>query len=169
MPKRNTDASRNRAPWSAAALGLVAGMRSQLPLAMLANAASAGQFAAGNDGVLSHLRSKWAPAVFDTLAAGEIAADKLPFVPPRTGAGSLAGREMTGALAGAAIFRNAGRPAPVGLALGIVGAAAGTFGGYYARSFLSKRTGLPDLVWAVAEDALAIGLGTFAVKRFFRS
>ncbi len=169
MPNRNTNTSHTRAIWSAAALGLVAGMRSQLPLAMLANAANSGQFASGNDGVLSHLRSKWAPVVFDTLAAGEIAADKMPFVPSRIGAGPLAGREMTGGLAGAAIFRNAGRSMPAGLVLGMAGAAAGSFGGYYARSFLSKRTGLPDLVWAVAEDALAIGLGTFAVKRFLRS
>ena len=47
--------------------------------------------------------------------------------------------------------------------------APGTFGGYYVRAFLTKRTGLPDLVCAVAEDALAIGLGTFAVNRFLRS
>ncbi len=169
MNHQRLDESRKTSGLSAATLGFVAGLRSQLPLAILANAAKKGSFAEGTGSPLRFLRSRWALPVFDVLAIGEITADKTPFVPNRIDPGPLAGREVIGGLAGAAIFKNAGRPLVAGLAIGMACAAAGSFSGYHARSFLHRRTGLPDVVWAVAEDALALGLGTLAIRRFVES
>ncbi len=85
-------------------------------------------------------------------AAGELVGDKLPSVPSRTAPGPLALRLAAGALCGHVL---AGR---AGLAAGAAGAAAGSFAGQRARGLLSERTGKPDAVFAVAEDAVAYAL-----------
>jgi uncharacterized membrane protein len=169
MTKASPSTSEQKNAFSAATLGFVAGLRSQVPLSALAKAAKDGDFADHADGPLKFLHSHWIIPITMTMAAGEMVADKLPFVPSRIKPLPLAGRGLLGGVAGAAVFKNAGRSIPLGLAIGASGAVAGSFGGYYARSFLSKRTGLPDLVWAVAEDALAIGLGRLAVHRYLAS
>ena len=154
---------------SAATLGFVAGLRSQVPISALARAAKNGDFADQADGPLQYLHSPWTSPVTDVMAVGEMVADKLPFIPSRIKPLPLAGRGFIGGVAGAAIFKNAHKSIPMGLLIGVAAATAGSFAGYHARSFLTKRTGLPDLVFAVAEDALAIGLGRLAVKRYLGS
>ncbi len=151
---------------SAATLGFVAGLRTQVPISALAKAAKNGDFAARADGPLQYLHSPWTGPVTDVMAVGEFIADKLPFVPSRIKPLPLAGRGFIGGVAGAAIFKNAHRSIPMGLLIGAAAATAGSFAGYHARSFLANRTGLPDLVFALAEDAVAIGLGRLAIKRY---
>lgn len=151
---------------NAATLGFVAGLRSQVPISALTRAATNGDFAARADGPLQYLHSPWAGPVTEVMAVGEMVADKLPFVPSRIKPLPLAGRGFIGGVAGAALFKNAHKSIPVGLLIGAAAATAGSFAGYHARSFLTKRTGLPDFVFAIAEDAVAIGLGRLAVKRY---
>jgi uncharacterized membrane protein len=85
-------------------------------------------------------------------AAGELVGDKLPSVPSRTAPGPLALRVAAGAFCGHVL---GGRS---GLVAGAAGAAAGSFAGQRARGELAERTGRPDAVFAVAEDALAYAL-----------
>jgi uncharacterized membrane protein len=54
----------------------------------------------------------------------------------------------------------------LGAVIGIVGALAGTYGGYYARTGLVRALKVPDLVIAILEDIVAIGGGLFIVSRF---
>jgi uncharacterized membrane protein len=50
--------------------------------------------------------------------------------------------------------------------LGVVGGIAGCFGGYQARTRLTKALGTPDFVVAVLEDLVAIGGSLWVVSRF---
>ena len=107
-------------------------------------------------------RGAWVPgpgrlALF-AAAGGEVVGDKLPMIPPRTSPGPLAGRLVSGALCGA---RLAGAP---GVAAGALAAAAATFGLPRARAAVAERTGLPDPVVAVGEDALAAASALVATR-----
>lgn len=148
----------------AAFLGFVAGLRSQLPHALLALAANRGVFAAGAPAPLSLLRSRGALVALGLAAAGELVADKLPATPTRTEPAPLGGRVLSGALAGAAVGREAGASVLACAALGAAGAVAGSFGGASYRRIAGETTGLPDPVLAVAEDATAVGLAAVALR-----
>jgi len=140
-------------------------------------------------GAVSGLRSLTAPAVvawaahlkwinhtgFDsevllyilTIAAiAELVADKLPKTASRTKLAGLTFRLIFGGLSGAALASAAGQPYALGAALAALGALAGAFGGYQARTRLVKALKVPDFVVAVIEDAVAIGAGLLIVSRF---
>ncbi len=143
----------------AAGLGFVAGLRSQLPLALLAWKAGQDRFDAGSHAPLRFLGEPIARRVLGLLAAGEPVGDKLPMTPSRLSPGSFAGRLLFGGLAGAAVAAEAGRSSLLGATLGAAGAGLGAEGGYHARVFLGRRSSLPDPVWGAVEDVVAIGLG----------
>lgn len=149
----------------ALALGVVAGMRSQMPLAVQAWKARRGQFAVGGGLPLSVLRSPKALVILSVLAASELVGDKLPFTPSRLEPGGLAARFVIGGLAGGAVALDARRSPAAGVLAGITGAGIGAFSGYHIRRGIVVGTGLPDPVVAVAEDALAIGIAAAAIQR----
>jgi uncharacterized membrane protein len=151
------------APARALTLGLVTGMRQQLPFALLALAASRGQFDLGSGRLARQLGS--APGVAGALSAAvaELVVDKLPFTPSRTRPGPLLGRVASGSLVGGAVLRDARGSAVLGATLGAVGAAAGAVAGSRFRAAVDRRTSLPDPVWAGVEDLAALGLGLLAV------
>ena len=109
------------------------------------------------DSRLAPMGTTLAVVVLTILALGELVADKLPFTPNRTAPGPLIGRIVTGALCGAALGVAGGGSLGAGVALGAIGAVAGTFGGYQVRHQLVKGAGLPDLVVALAEDLVGVG------------
>lgn len=144
-----------------AALGVVAGMRSQLPLALLSLAAH--QREANQRNLPEILSSPKITALLLANAAGEIVVDKLPFTPSRLMPGSLIVRAGTGGLAGALLARGTGVKPVLGATVGSLSALAGSFAGYYVRAGLVGATGLPDPVFAVIEDVTAIATGSHAV------
>jgi uncharacterized membrane protein len=147
----------------AAALGAVAGMRSQLPLAALAVAARRRTFAADAGPPLSYLRSPAALRLLALAASGELVVDKLPFVPSRHELGPMAGRVVVAAVAGAALAHEAGASTPVGGLAAAVVAGLVTDGTYHARASLGRVTGIPDPFLGAAEDCVALTLGWLAV------
>lgn len=147
----------------AAGLGVVAGMRSQLPLALLALGAGRGRFAVDAGTPLGLLRSPAAQRLLVLSAVGEFVGDKLPIVPSRLTAGPLFGRMLFGGLAGAAIAVEARRSPALGAVIGAGAAVLGTQAGYRARVALGEATGIPDPVWGVVEDAAAVALGMSVV------
>jgi uncharacterized membrane protein len=113
---------------------------------------------------LGFLANKISLVVFSLFALGELIADKLPFIPPRTQPGPLVVRIIFGAGCAIALAISAsGSPILAGL-LGAAGAAAGAFAGYLYRSRLAAK--VPDLVLALLEDLVAVGGGFFLVSRF---
>ncbi len=98
---------------------------------------------------------------FERLAIGELITDKLPKTPSRKAPLGFAARIVTGALCGAAIGVRGDVLAGCLLA-GVLGAVAGTLGGYEFRSRLVSAIGGNDLPIALLEDAIAI-CGSFLI------
>ncbi len=145
-------------------IGVSTGLRSLTSLAAVAWFARSGKLP---------VRRTWAswiahPAAVGLLtaaAAGEYIGDKLPNTPNRTAPVPLIGRLALGGLAGAVIATAFRRPVAGGIAMGAVGAAAGSYGGFYARRGLTKGAGLPDLPVAMAGDAAAAALTFECLRR----
>jgi uncharacterized membrane protein len=148
----------------AVALGIVAGMRSQMPLALLALAANQKKFAPRAGPPLGLLRSPIALGVLGLAGIGELIVDKLPFTPNRTEPGSLVGRTISGGIAGAAIGHDRHSAALKGAFAGAVAAGLATEGTYHLRAAAGRITGLPDPLLGAVEDALAIALGAWAIR-----
>ncbi len=155
---------RNDALVRAVMLGAVGGMRSQMPLALLAWSARERQFAVDAGPPLSVLRSPKTLPVAAILAGGELIGDKLPMTPSRLEPGALAARFVVGGLAGAALALDAGQSPLEGVAAGMVGAGLGAYGGYQIRRWLGAASGVPDPVVAIGEDMVAIGIGVTASR-----
>ncbi|HMQ32595.1 MAG TPA: hypothetical protein PKD53_17820 [Chloroflexaceae bacterium] len=133
---------------SVVAAGLLAGLRSfSAPAAV--SSALAGQ---------AELAAQVAPAL-RLLAAGEMVADKLPFMPDRTSPPILASRVLLGAGAGVVVALAYGRSWVAAAAIAGAAAAAGSYAGLALRRALGERLGLPDQLVALAEDAAVIGVG----------
>lgn len=144
-------------------LGVSAGLRSMTPPAVVAWAAGSWPGVAASP--LSFMASRLVSYLFIAFAAGELIADKLPFIPSRLMAGPLIARICSGALCGAVVAAAAGAGLVAPAIAGAVGGVAGAFGGYHVRRNLTTSGGLPDLVVALIEDVVAIGLAVFAVSR----
>jgi uncharacterized membrane protein len=165
MPQ-TTAASSASAYVETAALGFTVG----LPFALLALAArrqpASGSGAAGADAAWGVLRSRGALVGLALAAGGELIVDKLPFALDRIAPPLLGERLIAGALAGAAFCRLSGRSTVGGGVLGALAAAGGAEAGYHARRALGRGTGVPDPIWAVAEDLLTASLGVLALRRY---
>ncbi|HSK91701.1 MAG TPA: hypothetical protein VK875_10340 [Euzebyales bacterium] len=150
--------------WRAALLGVVAGMRSQLPGALLAWRSTTGQFPhdiAGPGGALARRSSVPLTAM---AAAGEMVGDKLARTPSRLEEGPFLGRLALGAAAGSGVASAFGGSRVTGAVLGAAGAALGSVAGNRAREAAVRRTGVADHVWGLVEDGLAITLGLLATR-----
>jgi uncharacterized membrane protein len=142
----------------AALLGFVTGLRSQVPVALLAVEAQQGRFDPGTGRLARRFASPEGVLGAVVALGGELVADKLPVTPSRTTPGPFLQRLATGATVGAAVHYDAGRPRALGALLGGAGAGVGAFAGARARALLADRTALPDPLVGVVEDLVAVGL-----------
>jgi uncharacterized membrane protein len=150
-------------PARALLLGVVTGIRSQVPVAVLAIEAQRGGFDPGAGRLARGFASPQGVLGAVVALGGELVADKLPVTPPRTTSGPLLQRLATGGTVGAAVHYDAGRPRALGALLGAVGAGAGAWAGTRARGFLAERTRLPGPVLGALEDLVAVGLAVAVV------
>lgn len=145
-------------------LGVSAGLRSFTPLAVAAWFASKGELRTRRTWA-SWLAHPAAVASLTAAAAGEYIGDKLPNTPNRTSPLGLVGRLALGGTVGAIIATSYKRNLVGGVALGALGAAAGTYGGFYLRKGLVKGLGAADLPVAIAGDAASIALAVRSLRR----
>jgi uncharacterized membrane protein len=103
-------------------------------------------------------------AIFTVLALVELTTDKLPKTAARTSGPGFIARLIMGAFTGAALAVAGQGSLIVGGVIGIIGALAGTFGGYHIRRYLTTQFKLPDLPVALLEDLVAILGGLFIVS-----
>jgi uncharacterized membrane protein len=136
-----------------ALLGIVTGMRTFVPFALLAWLAPP----------VGWLATIWARVVITLASVSELVGDKLPKTPSRLKPAGMVGRVTCGGLMGWALTAQAHGPFWLGVTLGVAGAVAGAFGGNKLRSFLGQKTGKPDLWFALGEDVLAVGIGAWAI------
>src|SRR5512143_1178079 len=131
-------------------IGVVAGLRSMTPPAVVSWAARLGRL---------HLENTWlaflgfavTPYILSALAIAELINDKLPKTPSRKAPVPFVGRIVSGALCGAVL----GAPSQAligGLLAGALGGVAGTLGGYEFRARLVRAIGGHDLPIALLED-----------------
>jgi len=146
----------------AAALGLVAGLRSMSAPALLSQVAP---HESNENSKLRFLTGRGFVPASALLAAGEFVADKLPFIPSRTAAGPLTARVVSGALSGAALCSARKKSPWLGALFGGMGAAAAAFAGHRLRRAATERFSLPDPIVAVAEDAIVAASALLLVSR----
>ena len=145
-------------------IGFFAGLRSLTPPAVTAWAAYLGWLKVPSP--LSWIGTTTAAVIFTMLALVELVTDKLPKTPSRTAPPGLIARILLGGLSGACVASAGVGRILLGVVLGIVGALAGTYGGYQARTRLVKALGTPDFVIALLEDLVTIGGSLWVVSRF---
>jgi len=146
-------------------LGVMSGMRSLSgPLVMSYVANKKPQSFKGT--WLGWLGYKQTLRLLALAQVGELVADKTPLLPSRVAPAPLLGRAQFGSFAGAAAFTEADVPASIGAAMGALGAVASSFVFFNLRRRVDRKTGLPDLVPAIAEDLLLAGLGLVVLKSY---
>ncbi len=144
-------------------IGIVAGLRSLTAPAAASWAAHLGWLNLQGSS-LAFMGSTAAVALFSLAAVGEYVADKLPKTLRRTLPPSLAFRIVTGGLSGACLCASAGQSLLAGAVLGGIGGEIGGFAGYEARTRLVRGLKVKDIVIALPEDLLAIGLAYLLVS-----
>ncbi len=145
-------------------LGVSTGVRSFTPIAVTAWFARSGRLPVTGTWA-SWVRHPAAVGLFTAAALGEYVADKLPGAPDRTSPVPLIGRLVLGGLVGAIVATALKRPVVGGVAMGVVGALAGSYGGFYLRKGLTKGTGLPDLPVALSGDVGAVVMAVRSLGR----
>jgi uncharacterized membrane protein len=144
-------------------LGAISGLRSLSGPAFVCGAASHGHL--DLDGtVFAFLGSPHISKALILMELGELVGDKLPATPSRTSPPPLLGRAASGALVGAVVFVSEGRRATIGAALGSTAAIIAAFAGERLRALAVEKTGLPDPVVALAEDATVLLVGLRSLK-----
>jgi uncharacterized membrane protein len=143
------------------AIGVVAGLRSMTPPAVVAWFAQS-QWPDVRQSYLSFMGAAVTAWAFTALALAELVADKLPFVPSRLSAGPLGGRILSGALSAAVLCAGASESVVLGATVGAIGAVSGAFAGYAARTRLAGRLRVPPLLAALTEDVIAVA-GAIAI------
>ncbi len=131
-------------------MGAVAGARAMTPLAALA-------LATRDKGGRASLLSAGSLA----LAAGELAGDKLKQAPDRVEPAGIAGRLLSGALAGAACAPRGDRA--IGAMLGAAAAVAASHLTFRLRAGAAERYG--QTASGLIEDGLAVGSAVLLARR----
>jgi len=143
-------------------IGIVAGLRSLTAPAVVAWGGHLGWLNL-HGSPLAFMGSTTAVAIFSLLAIGELIVDKLPTTPKRTAPVGLIARIITGGLCGACLSEAVGKSLLAGALIGGIGGIVGAFLGYGIRRRLDLH--IKDLVVAVCEDLVAVGLALFLVSR----
>jgi uncharacterized membrane protein len=146
-------------------IGIVAGLRSLLPPAVVAWAAHFGWLNL-HGSPLAFMGSTAAVAIFSTFAIGELIADKLPATPKRTALAPLLARILLGGLSGASLCAATGKSLVAGALLGGTGGVIGAFVGYEIRRRVVNNLHIKDIFVAICEDVVAIALACFVVSRW---
>jgi uncharacterized membrane protein len=143
-----------------AALGAAAGSRSTLGVAAPVFTRWQDRSTAPLLTRREHALARLPKALLLCVVGAEVAGDKLPQTPSRLKPPVLGVRLTSGASGGVALARRAGA-LPAGPAVaGLLGAAAGSFGGFAWRTWADRR--VPDWQAALAEDAAAVLLALAA-------
>lgn len=149
---------------NALGIGIVAGLRSFTAPAAVSWAACLGWLNLHGT-ALQFMGSRVAVVILSLLALAEYVADKLPRTPNRTKPGPLTGRIVMGGLTGACLTVAAQQSLLAGAVLGGVGAVIGAYGGYQIRRRLVSGLRVKDIVIAIPEDLVAIGLAYLFVSQ----
>ena len=143
-------------------IGVVAGLRSLTPPAVVAWAVHLGWLNLSTS-LLAFMGSIIAVVIFSLLAVFELIADLLSSTPKRTAPAGLTARILMGGLCGACVCAASNQSFILGAILGALGGVIGAFAGYEVRRKLVAALNIKDIFIALLEDLLTIGLACFFV------
>lgn len=147
----------------AVVIGIAAGLRSLTAPALVSWAAHLGWLNLQGT-PLAFMGSAIAVGIFTLLAIVELVGDLMPKTPARTTPVPLIARIVMGGLSGACLYAAASQSLAVGAVLGVIGALIGTYAGYHIRKALVNGLQVKDIMIAIPEDILAIGIAYFVVR-----
>lgn len=145
--------------WQTLGLGTLAGMRSMSAPAITSHILSHHHSNRLEGTPLNLIQSEKVALVLKVLAVSEFVGDKLPSAPNRIAPIALGGRCLSGALAGASIYKASGGNALIGALLGGGTAVASTFASFFIRKATVQRSHIIDPIIGALEDALVTGGG----------
>ncbi|GAB3900336.1 DUF4126 family protein [Spirosoma agri] len=140
-------------------LGFIAGMRALTAPALLSHKLERTLPTKTPETPVQYFAQPTTSIALKVLAGAEIIGDKVPHGPDRTTPPQFITRITSGATCGAVVSEVEGQSASLGAIAGGLGAVAGTLLFFNLRRWLDHDLGIPDQVGALAEDALAIGVG----------
>jgi uncharacterized membrane protein len=145
-------------------VGFAVGLRALTPPAVVAWAAHLGWLNL-NHSPLAFMGSTITVVIFSLLAVFELIGDLRPSTPKRTAPIPLIARILTGGLCGACLCAASNQALLTGAILGAIGGVIGAFAGYEIRKTLVTALNIKDIVIAMLEDLVTIGLAFFLVTR----
>jgi len=148
------------------AIGIFSGLRALSPIAVLCWLGVLHRLPV--NGWDAFVRSKVVAGLFSFGALGELIADKLPKTPSRLKQPGFSIRIAMGFFCGLLLATAGSFSLTGGALLGAVGAVAGSYLGYFARSRITSNFGLPDLPVALVEDVICIAGSFYVVSLFSR-
>lgn len=145
--------------FTAAGVGALAGMRSVAAPALLSRELGRGRVRVGRGAAARFFSAPITSRTLGLLAAGEMAADKAPWIPARIDPVPLAGRALLGALGGALVASRLGGASSTAAILGGATAVGVATAMYALRRLARRRLPVPDTVLGLLEDGLVFALG----------
>jgi len=150
--------------WQALGLGVLAGMRTASAPAIVSHILSHHHSKRLSKSPLRFMQNDNVAVALKIFAIGEVVGDKLPNTPNRIKPAGVTFRCLSGALAGASIYKASGNNAITGAIIGSVVAFGSTFGSYFLRKDVVNRTKVFDPMIGAMEDVLVIGAGAVIVS-----
>jgi len=150
--------------WQVVGLGVLAGMRTSTAPAIANRILSQHYSRQLAHSSLAFMQSDKVATALKIFVIAELIGDKIPSAPDRIKPVGMVARCLSGALAGASIYKASGNKALSGALIGSATALASTFGSFLLRKSIVKRTRIFDPIIGVLEDALVIGAGVAMVE-----
>jgi len=143
--------------WQVLGIGTLAGMRTSSAPAITSQILSHHHSKRLEHSPLNFMQLKAVATTLTFLTIGEVIMDKLPSTPNRIRPEGFIFRCLSGALAGASIYRATGGNVLAGAVLGSASAAASTYLSFILRKNTVKKTKIFDPIIGAIEDTLVVG------------
>lgn len=143
-------------------LGVVSGMRSAMGPAFASQYVNRYPSRQLKGSPLGFMQRETVMRGLQTMAAGELVVDKVPGIPDRIAPTGLAGRAISGGLAGATLYQAKGGKAWRGALIGAAAALAASYACFYLRKYAGKHYKVKDAFAGGVEDAIAVGIAAGA-------
>lgn len=144
---------------TAAGFGAMTGMRSLAAPALISHELAHWGRSVRGGRAARFFSSRATSRALGLLAAGEIAADKSPWIPARVAPLPLIGRALLGALGGALVASHRGESGIAPALLGGIAAVAAAAAMHTVRRQARRTLPLPDAALGLLEDGLVVALG----------